>query len=179
MRKQKWGRVIYSSSICSVRGSANEGLGVYAATKAGLNAFAQYVAPEAGDDGITANTLIIGIFQTAMMEEFLKSDRPEEKKRAFVSGYSSMTSVGRVGKPMDMAGMVQLLASDAGAYISGALLPVDGGITSTLRPMPSVNTKKTTSRGQVIGGKSRKITDGYHLPRSISKAPCASTAAER
>jgi NAD(P)-dependent dehydrogenase (short-subunit alcohol dehydrogenase family) len=130
MRRKKWGRIIFSSSICGVLGTANEGLSVYGASKAGLDGFMKYVAAEAGPDGITANCLTIGMYQTDMMQEYADGDVSD----TFIRGYLGMTALGRMGKPSDMAGIVQLLASDAGAYITGATIPVDGGIVSTLRP---------------------------------------------
>jgi NAD(P)-dependent dehydrogenase (short-subunit alcohol dehydrogenase family) len=59
MRARKWGRILYSSSATSVRGSAQEGMSLYTASKGALNAFARTVATEAGHDGITVNSLVL------------------------------------------------------------------------------------------------------------------------
>jgi len=135
MRKKKWGRFIYCSSNGSIRGAGNEMLSVYGIVKSGLNALAMYVAAEAGRDGITANAPIIGATMTDMMKEHLDQFNDEEK-RFFTNTIAEMSCVGRVADPKEIAGLIQLLVSNAGSYITGALIPIDGGATTLIRPNP-------------------------------------------
>lgn len=136
MRKQKWGRFIYCSTAVSVMGTANDNTGVYATVKGGLNSFVKMVAAEGGRDGITANTLIIGLFLTDMIK-FHLDHMDEENKKLFSQGLPAMSCVGRGGDPEEIVGLVQLLASNASSYLTGACIPIDGGLTAMLRP-PSI-----------------------------------------
>jgi NAD(P)-dependent dehydrogenase (short-subunit alcohol dehydrogenase family) len=133
MRKKKWGRVIFSSSAGTQMAAAQDTISVYAAAKSGLNSFAKYVAAEAGADGVTANALIIGIFMTPMLEGHLAT-LDEGSRQSLLKDFSSMVAVRRPGQPPEIGGLIQLLASDAGSYITGACIPIDGGFTATLRP---------------------------------------------
>lgn len=133
MRKKKWGRLIYSSSAASEKGGADDLISVYGAAKSGLNAFARFVSAEAGGYGITANSLILGIFMTPMLREHM-SGLDEAGRKAMLANVTAMLSTRRVGDPKEVGGLIQLLASDAGSYITGASIAIDGGFTSTLRP---------------------------------------------
>lgn len=132
MRKRGWGRLVYCSSAASQCGSANDLMSVYGAAKSGLNGFARYVAAEAGRDGVTANCLVLGIFLTEMVEAHLHG----EARRQFLVEVPSMVALGRPARPAEVGGLIQLLASDAGGYITGASLAIDGGMTAMLRPNP-------------------------------------------
>ena len=133
MRKKKWGRFIYSSSIASEVGSAADMFSVYGAAKSALNAFARSVAAEGGPDGITANSLVLGAFKTDMLVAHLNT-LSEEARQQIEQALSCMTFVRRMGEPKELAGLVQLLASDAGSYLTGVCLHIDGGITAAFRP---------------------------------------------
>jgi NAD(P)-dependent dehydrogenase (short-subunit alcohol dehydrogenase family) len=135
MRRKRWGRFVYCSSAASRLGSANDLMSVYGAVKSGINGFARYVAAEAGRDGITANTLILGIYLTEMVEEHLKD---QEARHQFLVEVPAMVAVGRPAETHEIGGLIQLLASDASSYITGAELAVDGGMTTMLRPNPVV-----------------------------------------
>lgn len=140
MRRKKWGRVIFSSSMASVTGSAT-GMLAYAAQKSSLNAMARGIAAEAGHDGVTANSLIIGTFLTDMLQhtvDNLDKIRGEGSGEAFLMNAGSIAALGRVGDPCEIEGAVQLLASDAGSYITGSEFSIDGGATMMLRPNPKV-----------------------------------------
>jgi gluconate 5-dehydrogenase len=137
MRQRKWGRVIFSSSVSTIVTSPHEGIGMYTATKGALNAFTRTLAAEAGHDNITANALVIGFFITDLVrhaEQLLRKTQGEDAARRFMQDFVGMTALGRAGRPEELEGLVQLLASDAGSYITGANLVVDGGMSIMLRP---------------------------------------------
>lgn len=131
MRRKRWGRVLFSSSIASMVSGTLDGHGVYAAAKAGLNSFARTTAAEVGHDGITVNTIAFGVFMTNMLAEhlgFRDGAFGDGAGKSHVSKIASMTALGRLGDPRELEGIVQLLASDAGSYITGQSIPVDGGM---------------------------------------------------
>jgi NAD(P)-dependent dehydrogenase (short-subunit alcohol dehydrogenase family) len=117
MKERRWGRVIHISSIMAL--ASKEGRNAYSATKAALIGMARASALELGPFGITVNCLAPGPFLTDLPMNLLKS----EEKQAF----ADRTALGRWGKPRELAGPALLLASDAGSYITGATLVVDGG----------------------------------------------------
>lgn len=133
MREKRWGRVIYSSSAGSQLAGTDDMISVYGAAKSGINGFVKYVAAEGGYHGITANALILGMFQTDMAMDHL-AHLPEDTRRALLQAFSSMVYVRRLGLPEEIGGLIQLLASDAGSYITATCIPVDGGFMSTMRP---------------------------------------------
>jgi NAD(P)-dependent dehydrogenase (short-subunit alcohol dehydrogenase family) len=117
MKSRKWGRVIYISSIMGLASKA--GRDVYSATKSALIGLARANALELGRDGITANCLAPGPFLTDLPGKILS----DAEKATF----AGRTAVGRWGDPKELAGPALLLASDAGSYITGQTLVVDGG----------------------------------------------------
>ncbi|HZA82901.1 MAG TPA: glucose 1-dehydrogenase [Actinomycetes bacterium] len=92
----------------------------YAASKAGLHHLTRVLARELGPRGITVNAIAPGPFESKMMAETL---------RRFGDQIAAAAPLRRIGRPEDMAGAALYLASRAGAYVTGAVLPVDGGIT--------------------------------------------------
>lgn len=134
MRQKKWGRLIYSSSITSHRSPADEGMTLYAATKGALNTFARAIANEFGRDGITANSLVLGVWKTEMLLDNLDRLGPEVAK-VVTDAFENMTSLGRLGEGEELEGLVQLLASDAGSYITGTESVIDGGMDVMLKPV--------------------------------------------
>jgi NAD(P)-dependent dehydrogenase (short-subunit alcohol dehydrogenase family) len=137
MRQQKWGRIMFSSSATSLAGSAQEGMSVYTAAKSGLNGFARTAAAETGHDNITVNTIVFGMYLTDMVREHLKLVEAAagiNAVRGFEVSFASMTAAGRLGDCQEVEGVAQLLASDAGSYITGSNLVVDGGMSIMLRP---------------------------------------------
>lgn len=111
------GRIINIASLLALRTIRN--VPSYCAAKAGLVHLTHTMAAELGRRGITVNALAPGYFETDMNREFLRSD----VGKALIS----RIPLGRSGRPADLDGALLLLASDAGAYITGAVLPVDGG----------------------------------------------------
>jgi NAD(P)-dependent dehydrogenase (short-subunit alcohol dehydrogenase family) len=119
MKKRQWGRVIHISSIMGVL--SKEKRNVYSATKSALLGLCRASALDLGAFGITVNCLSPGPFLTDLPASVLS----EAEKKAF----SDHTALGRWGNPEELTGPLLLLASDAGRYITGCNLLVDGGFT--------------------------------------------------
>jgi len=117
MVRARFGRLVFISSVVGLLGSA--GQVNYAASKAGLVGMARSLAREVGSRGITANVVAPGFIETDMTAE-LSDD--------LVAKYRSQIPLGRMGSSEDVAAVVTFLASDAAGYVSGAVLPVDGGL---------------------------------------------------
>ena len=117
MVRLRRGRLIFVSSVVGLMGSP--GQANYAASKAGLVGLARSLARELGSRGITANVVAPGFVDTAMTAVL-----PEER-RAEIMG---SVPLGRYASPDEIAGTVVFLASDAASYITGAVIPVDGGL---------------------------------------------------
>jgi NAD(P)-dependent dehydrogenase (short-subunit alcohol dehydrogenase family) len=118
MIKNKWGRIVYTSSIMGL--ASNPARGCYSATKAALIGMARAQALELGPHGITVNCLAPGPIATDLPMSLLS---PEQKKV-----FAERTAVKRWGQTIDMVGPVLLLATDAGAYVTGNVILADGGI---------------------------------------------------
>lgn len=117
MLKQRAGRIINLTSIVGVIG--NVGQANYAASKAGIIGFTKSVARELASRGITVNAVAPGLIETDMT-----SGLPQTVREAFIAD----TPLGRAGLPEDVAGVVAFLASDDGAFITGQVIHVDGGL---------------------------------------------------
>ncbi len=117
MLRQRRGRMIFISSVVAFVGAP--GQANYAASKAGLVGLARSIARELGSRSITANVVAPGFIETDMTAELT-----EARKSAILAN----VPLGRYGAAEEIAGAVRYLASDAAAYISGAVLPVDGGL---------------------------------------------------
>jgi len=115
--RAKWGRVILISSVVGLYGSA--GQINYSSSKSALVGFARSLTRELGGRGITANVVAPGFIETDMTAE-LPEDTQAEYKRNIPAG--------RFATADEVAGVVTWLASDDAAYISGAVIPVDGGL---------------------------------------------------
>jgi NAD(P)-dependent dehydrogenase (short-subunit alcohol dehydrogenase family) len=137
MRARKWGRVIFSSSATTGAASPFEGASLYTAVKGALNAFTRTLATEVGHDNITANALILGFFVTDMVthaQDHIRAAEGDAAAHKFLEDFVGMTALGRGGRPEELEGLIQLLASDAGSFITGSCLVVDGGLSIMLRP---------------------------------------------
>ncbi|HEU4910160.1 MAG TPA: 3-oxoacyl-[acyl-carrier-protein] reductase [Propionibacteriaceae bacterium] len=117
MIRGKFGRIIFLSSVVGMMGSA--GQVNYAASKSGLVGMARSLARELGSRGITANVVAPGFIETDMTAE-LGDD--------LIKKYAEQIPLGRFGSVDDVAGTIEFLVSDAASYISGAVIPVDGGL---------------------------------------------------
>lgn len=117
MKQRKWGRVIHISSIMGV--ISKGGRNAYSVTKSALMGFARASAIDLGPFGITVNCLAPGPFLTDLPGRLLSNAEKEE--------FAKMTVLDRWGEPSELVGPALLLASDAGSYISGETIIVDGG----------------------------------------------------
>ena len=107
-------------NIASVLGMAtSRGHGIYSATKAGVIQLTRHMALELAGKGIRVNAICPGYFKTEMNDAYFDSAAGQQ--------YIAATPGGRLGRMEEMDGPLLLLASDAGSFINGALLPVDGG----------------------------------------------------
>jgi 3-oxoacyl-[acyl-carrier protein] reductase len=117
MMKQRFGRIIFISSVVGLYGSP--GQVNYAASKSGLVGFARSLTRELGARGITTNVVAPGFIDTDMTKAL-----PPEQQEAYLKSIPA----GRFATPAEVAAAVAWLASDEAAYISGAVIPVDGGL---------------------------------------------------
>ena len=117
MIRGRFGRIVFISSVVGLMGSA--GQVNYAASKSGLVGMARSLARELGSRGVTVNVVAPG---------FIETDMTAELGEDLVKKYSEQIPLGRLGSVDDIAGAVEFLASDAASYISGAVIPVDGGL---------------------------------------------------
>ena len=115
------GSIIAFSSIRAV--TVEPGQGVYAATKAGVVQLLRAVAAELGPRGVRANAIAPGVVETPLTAQ-ISADRE------WYEAYANKSALGRWAQPEELAGAVVFLASDASSFVTGALLPVDGGWTA-------------------------------------------------
>jgi 3-oxoacyl-[acyl-carrier protein] reductase len=117
MIRLRKGRVVLISSVVGLYGSP--GQINYAASKSGLVGMARSLTRELGSRGITANVVAPGFVNTDMTAEL-----PEDTQKSYLASIPA----GRFAKPEEVANVVRWIASDEAAYISGAVIPVDGGL---------------------------------------------------
>jgi NAD(P)-dependent dehydrogenase (short-subunit alcohol dehydrogenase family) len=117
MVRARWGRMIFISSVVALYGAA--GQVNYAASKAGLVGIARSITRELGSRNVTANVVAPGYVETEMTAAL-----PPERQQEYRNGIPA----GRFAAPEEVAGVVTWLAGDAAGYVSGAVIPVDGGL---------------------------------------------------
>jgi 3-oxoacyl-[acyl-carrier protein] reductase len=117
MMRQRFGRVINVSSVVGLR--ANPGQANYAASKAGLIAFTRTVAVEVARRGVTVNAVAPGLIETELTRDLNGS-----------TGLLDAIPARRPGSPEDVAACIRFLASEEASYVTGAVLPVDGGMSA-------------------------------------------------
>jgi 3-oxoacyl-(acyl-carrier-protein) reductase len=117
MIRARFGRIVFISSVVGQVGSA--GQVNYAASKSGLVGLARSLARELGSRGVTANVVAPG---------FIETDMTAELSEDLKGKYAEQIPLGRMGTVDDIAATVEFLVGDGAGYISGALIPVDGGL---------------------------------------------------
>jgi NAD(P)-dependent dehydrogenase (short-subunit alcohol dehydrogenase family) len=118
MIERRWGRIIFTSSIMGLASFA--GRGSYSATKSALLGLARAYALELGKYNVTVNCLAPGPVMTDLPMSLLSDAKKQE--------FSDRTAVKRWGQPIDMVGPMLMLASEAGAFVSGTVIVADGGL---------------------------------------------------
>jgi NAD(P)-dependent dehydrogenase (short-subunit alcohol dehydrogenase family) len=117
MKARRWGRIIHISSVMAF--VSKEGRNIYSATKAALVGLARATALDLGAYGITVNCIAPGPFLTDLPGRLLSEQEKQE--------FAKSTALERWGDPKELIGPILLLATDAGSYITGETLVVDGG----------------------------------------------------
>ena len=121
MKSNGGGSIVVMSSISGVRG--DPGWAVYNTAKAALINFTECLAWEVGRDGIRVNAICPGPIKSKRMIDSLPDDK-------FVNLYNDSTALGRMGEPEEVAAAIAFLASDDAAFVTGAHLVADGGLTA-------------------------------------------------
>jgi NAD(P)-dependent dehydrogenase (short-subunit alcohol dehydrogenase family) len=117
------GSIVVVSSIINVKGVPAHG--IYAATKAGVRALVRVWAQELKDKGIRVNSLSPGATETPIIRGQFTTDEASDAAKGV---YASMTPLGRLGLPEELAAGAYFLASDESSFVTGIDLPIDGGL---------------------------------------------------
>jgi 3-oxoacyl-[acyl-carrier protein] reductase len=123
MKRQRAGKIITVSSIAGTAPSADGGYAHYGATKAAIAHYTRYLAQDLGPYGITANCIAPGVIQTArIMQTVIPGSSQSNRDR------SELVALRRLGTVEDCAKVVEFLATDLSDYVTGAVIPIDGGL---------------------------------------------------
>jgi 3-oxoacyl-[acyl-carrier protein] reductase len=120
MIRARTGRIVAIGSVAALR--ANAGNAAYAATKGALIAYCRTLAIESAKRGVTVNVIAPGFVDTRMMAPYA----------AHRAGMERQIPAGRFADPAEVAALVRFLMEDAAGYVTGAVLPVDGGLTAMM-----------------------------------------------
>lgn len=120
MIRARTGRIVAIGSVAALRG--NPGNAAYAASKGALISYAKTLAVETGKRGVTVNVIAPGFVDTDMMAPYA----------AYRDKMQAQIPAGRFARPEEVAGLATFLMSEPAAYISGTVLPIDGGLTAQL-----------------------------------------------
>ena len=134
MMRQRFGRVINVSSVVALR--ANPGQANYAASKAGLIAFTRTVAAEVARRGVTVNAVAPGLIETELTRDFTgnAAEPAHQGSRSRAPSHQSALldaiPARRTGTPEEVAACIRFLASEEAGYVTGTVLPIDGGMSA-------------------------------------------------
>lgn len=120
MIRNRSGRIVAIGSVAALQ--ANPGNAAYAATKGALIAYCRTLAIESAKRGVTVNVIAPGFIDTDMMAPYA----------AYRAGMEKQIPAGRFARPEEVAALASFLVGEGGAYITGAVLPVDGGLTAMM-----------------------------------------------
>lgn len=134
MRKGGGGSIVNLASISAI--CADPGLAIYNASKSWVQGLTRSLAVDHGKDGIRCNAVAPGWIMTDMLMQTFSSAKDID---AAIADAEKRHPVGRLGKPTDIARAVAWLVSDEAAFVSGIMLPVDGGLTAGAPVDPSQN----------------------------------------
>jgi NAD(P)-dependent dehydrogenase (short-subunit alcohol dehydrogenase family) len=123
MLNQKYGAIVNTSSVGAFK--AVPGFAAYDASKAGLGGLTRTAAVECATSGIRVNTICPGPTQRTLLMEYLTSTHPEDRK-----AMPDVIPMHRLAEPEEMAETVMWLCSDAASFVTGLVMPIDGGMTS-------------------------------------------------
>ena len=118
MMRARWGRIIFVSSVVGLGGQA--GQANYAASKAGITGLARSLAKEFAGRNITVNVVAPGPIDTDMIAALSDAQR---------TGMLDMVPLGRLGAPQEIAAAIEYLASEDAGFVTGTVLPIDGGLS--------------------------------------------------
>jgi len=122
MKRQRSGKIVTVSSVAGLSSSADGGYAHYGAAKAAIAHYTRYLAQDLGPHGITANSIAPGVITTGRMQTVLPGSSDSNRDR------SELVALRRLGTVEDCAKVVEFLATDLSDYVTGAVIPIDGGL---------------------------------------------------
>jgi 3-oxoacyl-[acyl-carrier protein] reductase len=123
MKRQRSGKIVTVSSVAGLSASADGGYAHYGAAKAAIAHYTRYLAQDLGSYGITANCIAPGVIATGrIMQTVLPGSSDSNRDR------SELVALRRLGTVEDCARVVEFLATDLSDYVTGAVIPIDGGL---------------------------------------------------
>jgi 3-oxoacyl-[acyl-carrier protein] reductase len=128
MRKNKYGRLIYVGSIFGLEPESSSI--IQSTYRTGINAFSKCIAEEAAIDGVTANVLCPGYFETPLLADLagtLANESKEDSVESLLEDWKAISPAKKFGKPDDFGAFVSFLASPRGEFINGTSIALDGG----------------------------------------------------
>lgn len=129
MKKRGKGAIVNTGSIWAIQAIEPTPSTAYSAAMAGRHALTRNLAVELASDQIRVNAVAPAVVETPIYNTFL----PDNEVPKVLEGFNSFHPLGRNGQPVDVANVIVYLASDAASWITGTILPVDGGATARLR----------------------------------------------
>jgi NAD(P)-dependent dehydrogenase (short-subunit alcohol dehydrogenase family) len=126
MRRRGGGAIVQTGSMWAELAVGATPSAAYSAANAGVHAMVRNLAIELAADGIRVNAVAPAVVETPVYETFI----PADQVAAAVAGFNGFHPLGRNGQPQDVAAAILFLASDAAGWITGVVMPVDGGVTA-------------------------------------------------